>query len=158
MKDGKLPPQRLSAKLNTDLERIREENAALMASQLASFRSDLQAIASAALSTIEADTKAFESWNEMLWHNHRSAITRAIWYRRWMLLAGAIFLTVVLACATWAWSKGIANMHLKASLEAVGMQLHRDLTGTFLIPDPMRIAVTRCNQQGREVPCFRVED
>jgi hypothetical protein len=157
VKDGKLPPQRLSAKLNTDLERIRAENAALMASQLASFRSDLQAIASAALSTIEADTKTFESWNEMLWHNHRSAITRAIWLRHWMLLAGVILLTVMLACVTWAWSARIAEMHQKSGLEAVGMQLHRDLSGTFLIPDPMRITVTRCNQQGREVPCFRVE-
>lgn len=158
MKDGKLPPQRLSAKLNTDLDRIREENAALMASQLASFRTDLQTIASAALTTIEADTKVFESWNAMLWRNHRSAITRAIWWRRWMLLAGVILMTLMLACVTWAWSAGIADMHQRTGLEAVGMQLHRDLTGTFLIPDPMRITVTRCNQQGREVPCFKVED
>ena len=60
MKDGKLPLQRLSAKLNTDLDRIRAENAALMASQLASFRTDLQGIATNALTTIEADTKAVD--------------------------------------------------------------------------------------------------
>lgn len=158
MKDGKLPPQRLSAKLNTDLDRIREENAALMASQLTSFRSDLQAIATNALTTIEADTKAFESWNAMLWHNHRSAITRAIWLRRWLLLAGMLLLTAMLGCATWALSLSISQMHQKTGLEAVGMALHRDLTGTYLIPDPTRITVTRCNQQGRNVPCFRVED
>lgn len=158
MKDGKLPPQRLSAKLNTDLDRIREENAALMASQLASFRSDLQTIATNALTTIAADTKAFESWNAMLWHNHRSAITRAIWCGRWTLLAGMILLPAILGGATWALSLSIAEMHQKTGLEAVGMALHRDLTGTYLIPDPMRITVTRCNQQGREVPCFRVED
>lgn len=158
MKDGKLPPQRLSVRLNTHLDRIREENAALMPSQLENFRRDLQAIASAALNTIAADTKAFESWSAMLWHNHRSAITRAIWLRRWILLAGMILLTAILTCVTWTWSAGVADMHQRTGLEAVGMQLHRDLTGTFLIVDPMRITVTRCNQQGREVPCFRVEE
>ncbi|MFO3796025.1 MAG: hypothetical protein ACK8QZ_01905 [Anaerolineales bacterium] len=158
MKDGKPPPQRLSAKLNTDLDRIRQENAALTKSQLASFRSDLTDIVSNALTTIEADTKAFQSWNDMLWREQRQTILRAIWYRRWTTWAVMLALGMTLFCLTWVWSAQLAQMHQNTSLEAVGLQLHRHPDGMFLTLDPSRIMPTTCTLQGRALPCLQVEN
>lgn len=53
MKTGK--PTRLSEKLNADLDMIRQDHAASMASRLESFRSNLTAIANDARRTIKSD-------------------------------------------------------------------------------------------------------
>lgn len=111
-----------------------------------------------ALTTIAADTKAFQSWNEMLWQKQRRTVTRAIWLRRWMLLSGAVLLAMTLFGLTWTWSALIAELHQSATLEAVGLQLHRDPKGTFLILDPARIMPTTCSVQGRPMPCLQVEN
>ncbi|MNP84406.1 hypothetical protein D3C76_1837020 [compost metagenome] len=69
-----------------------------------------------------------------------------------------LLLTVTLGCVTWVWSAVIAQMHQRATLQAVGMQVARDPNGTYLIPDLARITVTKCNLEGRDAPCFRVEN
>lgn len=158
MKDGKPPPQRLSAKLNTDLERIRRENAALTKSQLTSFRSDLSDIVTNALSTIEADTKTFRDWNDTLWIEQRQTILRAFWYRNWTIWSVMLVLGMALFCLTWIWSAELARIHQNTSLEAMGLQLHRHPGGIFLTLDPARIMVTTCTIQGRALPCLQVEN
>jgi len=57
MKTGK--PTRLSEKLNAELDTIRQDYAASMASQLESFRTDLQHIVTIAQRTIETDIRTF---------------------------------------------------------------------------------------------------
>ena len=64
MKTGK--PTRLSEKLNAELDTIRQDYAASMASQLESFRTDLTGIASDARRTIENDTRRFLNGNRSL--------------------------------------------------------------------------------------------
>ena len=54
-------PNRLAEKLNTELETIRSDHAALMEAQLESFRSDFSSIATGALHTIETDIRFFLS-------------------------------------------------------------------------------------------------
>lgn len=58
MKTGQ-PKQRLSEKLNADLEKMRGENAALMQAQLQSFRADLKTIAESGLAIIKTDTETY---------------------------------------------------------------------------------------------------
>jgi len=62
MKTGK--PTRLSEKLNAELDTIRQDYAASMASQLESFRTDLNSIAANAQRTIETDTRTFLRQNK----------------------------------------------------------------------------------------------
>ena len=58
MKTGQ-PKQRLSEKLNADLEQMRGENTALMQAQLQSFRADLKTIAESGLAIIKTDTETY---------------------------------------------------------------------------------------------------
>ena len=97
MTTGKLTP-RLSERLNADLEALRHENAALMASQLQSFRSDLTAIATHARDTIEADTRMFLHATSGTMQSFQYRITR------WLTLAPVI----LLATATAVW--GVATV------------------------------------------------
>lgn len=62
MKTGK--PTRLSEKLNAELDTIRQDYAASMASQLENFRTDLNSIATSAHRTIETDTRTFLGQNK----------------------------------------------------------------------------------------------
>lgn len=65
------PTPRLSERLNADLETLRQENAALTASQLQNFRTDLTAIAAHARTTIEADTVTFLNWTSATMQSFR---------------------------------------------------------------------------------------
>ena len=81
MKTGK--PTRLSEKLNAELDTIRQDYAASMASQLESFRTDLNAIATIAHRTIETDTRTFLQQN-------KSWLTISPWLITGTFLAGIV--------------------------------------------------------------------
>ena len=81
MKTGK--PTRLSEKLNAELDTIRQDYAALMVSQLESFRTDLNSIATNAQRTIEIDTRTFlqqnKSWLETRTWEIKTWLTISPW-------------------------------------------------------------------------------
>ena len=81
MKTGK--PTRLSEKLNAELDTIRQDYAASMASQMESFRTDLSKIATIAQRTIESDTRTFLRQN-------KSWLTISPWLITGTFLAGIV--------------------------------------------------------------------
>ena len=89
MKTGK--PPRLSEKLNADFDMIWQEHAALMNSQLESFRSDFSGIATGALNTIETDIRYFlnDSRSEL---QRRSKKTR-----RWLTISPWVIAVLIMA-------------------------------------------------------------
>ena len=113
MTTGK-PTPRLSERLNADLEALRHENAALMASQLQSFRSDLTAIATHARDTIEADTRMFLQATSGTMQSFQDRITG------WLTLAPVILLSTAAAAITallvlsWIWSAMLSKSELRA--------------------------------------------
>ncbi|MEZ5716541.1 MAG: hypothetical protein R3D85_16195 [Paracoccaceae bacterium] len=83
MKTGK--PTRLSEKLNAELDTIRQDYAASMASQLESFRTDLTGIASDPRRTIENDTRRFLNENRSLFETRTEQIRRWLTISPWVI-------------------------------------------------------------------------
>jgi uncharacterized protein (DUF1778 family) len=154
MTTGK-PTPRLSERLNADLEALRHENAALMASQLQSFRSDLTAIATHALDTIEADTRMFLHATSGTMQSFQHQITR------WLTLAPVILLSTAAAAITallvlsWFWSA----MLLKSELTRLGLQ-RIDLGGTtYLLTSPEWASIKRCAiSDQRSALCIQIKE
>ena len=100
MKTGK--PTRLSEKLNAELDTIRQDYAASMASQLESFRTDLSSIATIAHRTIEIDTRTFLRQN-------KSWLTISPW-----LITGTFLVEIVtmMMAASLLWTLMLASSEL----------------------------------------------
>jgi CHASE3 domain sensor protein len=99
MKTGK--PTRLSEKLNAELDTIRQDYAASMASQLESFRTDLNSIATNAQHTIEIDTRTFLRQN-------KSWLTISPW-----LITGTLLVGIVsMMAASLLWTLLLASSEL----------------------------------------------
>ena len=111
MTTGK-PTPRLSERLNADLEALRHENAALMASQLQSFRSDLTAIAMHARDTIEADTRMFLHATSGTMQSFQHRITRWLTLAPVILLATATAAITALLVLSWLWSAMLSKSEL----------------------------------------------
>lgn len=141
MKTGK--PTRLSEKLNAELDTIRQDYAASMASQLESFRTDLKNIATNAQRTIEIDTRTFLRQN-------KSWLTISPWLITGTFLAGI----VSMIAASLLWTLMLAS----SELTDLGLTRIDREDGTWLVLDPTKTRLRTCTLGGRSVTCIKIEE
>ena len=141
MKTGK--PTRLSEKLNAELDTIRQDYAASMASQLESFRTDLQHIVTIAQRTIETDTRTFLRQN-------KSWLTISPWLITGMFLAGI----ASMMAASLLWTLMLAS----SELTDLGLTRIDREDGTWLVLDPTKTRLRTCTMGGRSVTCIKIEE
>ena len=141
MKTGK--PTRLSEKLNAELDTIRQDYAASMASQLESFRTDLNSIATNAQRTIEIDTRIFLRQN-------KSWLTISPW-----LITGTFLVGIVsMMGASLLWTMLLTS----SELTDLGLTRIDREDGTWLVVDPTRTRLRTCTLGGRSVTCIKIEE
>lgn len=141
MKTGK--PTRLSEKLNAELDTIRQDYAASMASQLENFRTDLNSIATNARRTIEIDTRSFLRQN-------KSWLTISPW-----LITGTFLVGIVsMMAASLLWTLMLAN----SELTDLGLTRIDREDGAWLVLDPTRTRLRTCTLGGRSVTCIKIEE
>ena len=141
MKTGK--PTRLSEKLNAELDTIRQDYAASMATQLESFRTDLSKIATIAHRTIESDTQTFLRQN-------KSWLTISPWLITGTFLAGI----VSMMAASLLWTLMLAS----SEMTDLGLTRIDREDGTWLVLDPTTTRVRTCTLGGRSVTCIKIEE
>ena len=141
MKTGK--PTRLSEKLNAELDTIRQDYAASMASQLESFRTDLSKIATIAHRTIETDTRTFLQQN-------KSWLTISPWLITGTFLAGI----VSMMAASLLWTLMLDN----SEMTELGLTRIDREDGTWLVLDPTKTRLRTCTLGGRSVTCIKIEE
>ena len=141
MKTGK--PTRLSEKLNAELDTIRQDYAASMASQLESFRTDLRKIATIAHRTIESDTRTFLRQN-------KSWLTISPWLITGTFLAGI----VLMMAASWFWT----SLLMRSELTELGLTRIDQGEQTWLTLDPARTELKTCTLAGTPVICIKIEE
>ena len=141
MKTGK--PTRLSEKLNAELDTIRQDYAASMASQLESFRTDLSDIATNAQRTIEIDTRTFLRQN-------KSWLTISPWLITGTFLAGI----VSMMAASLLWTLMLAS----SEMTELGLTRIDREDGTWLVLDPSKTRLITCTLGGRSVTCIKIEE
>ena len=141
MKTGK--PTRLSEKLNAELDTIRQDYAASMASQLESFRTDLNAIATIAHRTSETDTRTFLQQN-------KSWLTISPWLITGTFLAGI----VSMMAASLLWTLMLDN----SEMTELGLTRIDREDGTWLVLDPTKTRLRTCTLGGRSVTCIKIEE
>ena len=141
MKTGK--PTRLSEKLNAELDTIRQDYAASMASQLESFRTDLSSIATNAQRTIEIDTRNFLRQN-------KSWLTISPW-----LITGTFLVGIVsMMAASLLWTLMLTS----SELTDLGLTRIDREDGTWLVLDPTKTRLGTCTLGGRSVTCIKIEE
>ena len=141
MKTGK--PTRLSEKLNAELDTIRQDYAASMASQLESFRTDLNSIAINAQRTIETDTRIFLQRN-------KSWLTISPW-----LITGTFLVGIVsIMAASLLWTLMLTG----SELTDLGLTRIDREDGTWLVLDPTQTRLRTCTLDGRSVTCIKIEE
>ena len=141
MKTGK--PTRLSEKLNAELDTIRQDYAASMASQLESFRTDLNSIATNAQRTIEIDTRTFLRQN-------KSWLTISPW-----LITGTLLVGIVsMMAASLFWTLMLAS----SELTDMGLTRIDREDRTWLVLDPTKTRLRTCTLGGRSVTCIKIEE
>ena len=141
MKTGK--PTRLSEKLNAELDTIRQDYAASMASQLESFRTDLSTIVTNAHRTIETDTRTFLRQN-------KSWLTISPW-----LITGAFLVGIVsMMAASLLWTLMLAS----SEMTELGLTRIDREDGTWLVLDPTKTRLRTCTLGGRSVTCIKIEE
>ena len=141
MKTGK--PTRLSEKLNAELDTIRQDYAASMASQLASFRTDLNSIATIAHRTIETDTRTFLRQN-------KSWLTISPWLITGTFLAGIVLMMAL----SLLWTLMLASSEMT---ELGSTRIDRE-DGTWLVLDPTKTRLRTCTLGGKSVTCIKIEE
>jgi hypothetical protein len=141
MKTGK--PTRLSEKLNAELDTIRQDYAASMASQLESFRTDLNSIATNVQRTIEIDTRSFLRQN-------KSWLTISPW-----LITGTFLVGIVsMMAASLLWTLMLAS----SEMTDLGLTRIDTEDGTWLVLDPTKTRLRTCTLGGRSVTCVKIEE
>ena len=141
MKTGK--PTRLSEKLNAELDTIRQDYAASMASQLESFRTDLNSIATNAQRTIETDTGTFLRQN-------KSWLTISPWLMTGTFLAGIV--SMMAASLLWT------LMLTSSEMTELGLTRIDREDGIWLVLDPTKTRLRTCTLGGRSVTCIKIEE
>ncbi len=150
-------PTRLSEKLNADLDKIRKEHAALMDSQLQSFRSDIQACVTLARNTIEADTRTFLDWSGTTWQSHIDKIKFLIQISPWAVITACMVLIAATLGLTFLWSWKLSTIAASTQLERLGIQAVLHEGATYLILPPETSSMRTCSVASRLVSCIRVE-
>ena len=151
MKTGQ-PKQRLSEKLNADLEQMRTENAALMQAQLQSFRTDLKAIAESGLAIIKTDTETYllRVRKHLL---RRSANTEK------MVSMPLVWMALIACCV--GMSATITTFSVKSWFEpkmhALGITVMERPDATYLMATGDRTTLQLCALAGQPMDCLRIE-
>ena len=152
MKTGK--PTRLSEKLNVELDTIRQDYAASMASQLESFRSDLTAIASDARRTIENDTRHFLNENRSLFETRTEQIRRWLTISPWVISGLIVMAIASMMAASWFW----ATLLTRSEMAELGLTRIDQGEQTWLTLDPDTTELKTCTLAGTPVVCIAIEE
>ena len=152
MKTGK--PTRLSEKLNAELDTIRQDYAASMASQLESFRTDLTAIASDARRTIESDTRHFLNQNRSLFETRTEQIRRWLTISPWVISGLIVTGIASMMAASWFWTVFLT----RSELTELGLTRIDQGEQTWLTLDPNRTELKTCTLAGTPVICIKIEE
>ena len=152
MKTGK--PTRLSEKLNAELDTIRQDYAASMASQLESFRTDLTAIASDARRTIENDTRRFLNENRSLFETRTEQIRRWLTISPWVIvgMVSAWIATVLLA--SWFWT----GLIMRSEMSRLGLTRIEQAGQTWVTLDPNRTELKTCTLAQTPIICIKIKE
>ena len=141
MKTGK--PTRLSEKLNAELDTIRQNYATSMASQLESFRTDVNSIATNAQRTNETDTRTFLRQN-------KSWLTISPWLITGTLLVGIV--SMMAASLLWT------QMLTSSEMTELGLTRIDREDGTWLALDLTKTRLRTCTLGGRSVTYIKIEE
>lgn len=152
MKTGK--PTRLSEKLNAELDTIRQDYAASMASQLESFKADLTTIATDARRTIENDTRRFLNENRSLFETRTEQIRRWLTISPWVISGLIVTGIALMMVASWFWT----SMLTRSELTELGLTRIDQGEQTWLTLNPDRTALKTCTLAGTPVICIKIEE
>ena len=152
MKTGK--PTRLSEKLNAELDTIRQEYAASMASQLESFKADLTTIATDARRTIENDTRRFLNENRSLFETRTEQIRRWLTISPWVISGLIVTGIASMMVASWFWT----SLLTRSELTELGLTRIDQGEQTWLTLDPDRTELKTCTLAGTPVICIRIKE
>ncbi|APE44273.1 hypothetical protein FIU89_03480 [Roseovarius sp. THAF27] len=150
MKTGE-PKQRLSEKLNADMERIRAENAASIDAQLQSFRTDLKTIAENALATIKTDTEGYLLRVRKHLMRQSANAARPEWKALMWPMLVACCLMISAGVSTWT-----VMTWLMPNLNTMGLRVIERPEATYLIPRSGRAVLARCSLAGEPVDCLMI--
>ena len=150
MKTGK--PTRLSEKLNAELDTIRQDYAASMASQLESFRTDLTAIANDARRTIESDTRRFLNENRSLFETRTEQIRRWLTISPWVISGLMVMGIGSMIVVSWLWTVLLA----RSELAELGLIRIEQAGQTWLMLNPDSVALSRCTLAGTTTYCIKI--
>ncbi|WP_025051606.1 hypothetical protein [Sulfitobacter noctilucae] len=150
MNTGK--PTRLSEKLNAELETIRKDYAASMASQLESFSCDLTVIASDARRIIESDTHHFLRENRSFFETRTEQIRRWLTISPWVI--SGLFVTgiALMMAASWFWTLVLT----RAELSELGLTRIDQDERTLLTLDPDKTILSTCKLADKPVYCIQI--
>ncbi len=152
MKTGK--PTRLSEKLNAELDTIRQDYAASMASQLESFRTDLTAIVRDARRTIESDTRHFLNESRSLFETRTEQIRRWLTISPWVISGLIVTGIASMMAASWFWMVLLT----RSELAELGLTRIDQGEQTWLTLDPDQTELKTCTMAGRPVICIKIEE
>ncbi|WP_240910481.1 hypothetical protein [Pontivivens nitratireducens] len=150
MKTGK--PTRLSEKLNAELDTIRQDYAASMASQLERFRTDLTAIASDARRTIESDTRRFLNENKSLFEMRTKQVRSWLTISPWVVSGLIVTGIASMMAASWLWTVLLT----RSELTELGLIRIEQAGQTWLMLNPDSVALSRCTLAGKTNYCIKI--
>ncbi len=148
------PSQRLSEKLNADLDTIRRDQADLMASQLQNFSNDLTTIATNARHTIEADTLPAVSEMNSIWQRHTRKFRKLLNLSPWLMMATAALVIASLLALSWVWTKVISTHELMT----LGLTPVTHNQMTVLLLDPERTRLRTCIVLNQTLNCIEIRE
>jgi hypothetical protein len=151
MKTGQ-PKQRLSEKLNADLEQMRNENAALMEAQLQSFRNDLKTIAESGLAIIKTDTETYllrvrKHLMRRSANTEKTASMPLVWMALIAFCLGMSATITVFAMKSW----------FEPKMHTLGITAMERPDATYLMATGDRTTLQLCTLAGQQVDCLRIE-
>ena len=152
MKTGK--PTRLAEKLNADLETIRSEHAALMASQLESFRSGFSNIATSALHTIETDIRFFLSDSKSELERRSETIRRWLTISPWVIVGMVSAWIATVLMVSWFWT----GLITRSELTQMGMTRIEQAGQTWVTLDPDRTELKTCTMAQWPIICIEIKE
>ncbi|MDA7966399.1 hypothetical protein [Ruegeria sp.] len=151
MKTGK--PPRLSEKLNSDLDVIRQEHTALMNSQLENFRIDFSGIATSALNTIETDIRYFLNDSRSELQRRSETIRRRLTISPWVI-AGLIMAWIASTMVvSWLWIVLLTRLEMTE----LGLTRIEQAGQIWLTLDPEQAVLKTCTIAGMPIICIEIK-
>lgn len=165
MKTGPERP-RLSERLQamqetTEAPKKIEEAAALMTSQLESFRRDCEILLSSALDTMKADTSGLIDQNRReivrtvaQIRSDLNLIGRLTRFGPWATAILLMALIVASFAASWFWERSLIREVRDSTLAQIGLNATPTKNGFVLSWNPARLKLTECRTGSQPVPCL----